>query len=248
MGRETGRIKIPEPPKGAPSKGAQGRQGHPGTVSQGGQVRTPRETCEYCEKPGHGVTNCPERTRPESEIQKSDKLISRQTSGGESQPKVPVRVFTVDQQQVPDPSEVIEGMIPIYHRLTKVLINPGAIYSFVNPNFMCGLDVKPVKLPYDLEVGTPTGDRCLIANLMYKNCEIWVGERKLVADLMSLTIKGYDVILEIDWLSRYHAQLDCKMKVLELHIPEEATLKLDMRGRLVSSALISEIRVRKLLS
>ena len=38
------------------------------------------------------------------------------------------------------------------------------------------------------------------------------------------------------------------MKLVKLHIPGEATLKLDVRGKLVSSALISGIRVRKLLS
>ncbi|XP_071933751.1 uncharacterized protein [Coffea arabica] len=80
------------------------------------------------------------------------------------------------------------------------------------------------------------------------DCEIRVGERKLLADWMSLAIKGYDVILVMDWLTRYHAQLNCKMKTVELCIPGEATLKLDVRGRLASSALISGIRVRKMLS
>ncbi|XP_071918786.1 uncharacterized protein [Coffea arabica] len=80
------------------------------------------------------------------------------------------------------------------------------------------------------------------------NCEIWVGERKLLADLMSLAIKRYDVILGMDWLARYHTQLDCKMKLVELRISGKATLKLGVRGRLASSVLISGIRVRKLLS
>ena len=70
----------------------------------------------------------------------------------------------------------------------------------------------------------------------------------MLADLMSLTIKGYDVILGMDWLARYHAQLNCKMKTVELCIPGEATLKLDVRGRLVSSTLILGIRTRKMFS
>ena len=90
---------------------------------------------------------------------------------------------------------MVESTIPIFHRLVKVLIDPGATHSFVNPNFMSGIDVKPIKLPYDLEVRTPTGDQSLIANLVYRDCEIWVGEQKLLADLMSLAIKGYDVIV-----------------------------------------------------
>ena len=34
---------------------------------------------------------------------------------------------------------------PYFHRLAKVLIDPGAIHSFVNPNFMSGIDMKPIK-------------------------------------------------------------------------------------------------------
>ncbi|XP_071933742.1 uncharacterized protein [Coffea arabica] len=113
---------------------------------------------------------------------------------------------------------------------------------------MNGIDVKCDFLPFDLEVKTSTGNQYLIANEVYRNCEIWVGERKLLTDLVSLAIKGYDVILGMDWLARYHDQLDCKMKLVELCIPGEATLNLDVRGRLISSALISGIRVRKLLN
>ncbi|XP_027103084.1 uncharacterized protein [Coffea arabica] len=94
----------------------------------------------------------------------------------------------------------------------------------------------------------PTGDQNLIANLMYRDCEIWVGERKLWADLIGLAIKGYDVMLGMDWLARYTAQMNCKTKIVELYIPGETTLKLDARGRLASYALISGIRVRKILS
>ncbi|XP_071922618.1 uncharacterized protein [Coffea arabica] len=113
---------------------------------------------------------------------------------------------------------------------------------------MCGIDIKPARLPYDLEVSTPTGDHRLITSMVYKDCEVWLGERKLMGDLISLSIKGYDVILGMDWLARYNAQLDCKRKVVEFRNPGEATIRLDMRGRLASSALISGIWVRKLLN
>ncbi|XP_027109335.1 uncharacterized protein [Coffea arabica] len=150
--------------------------------------------------------------------------------------------------QVADSSEVVEGTIPVFHRFAKVLVDPSATHSFVNPNFMCGIDIKPASLPYDLEVSTPTGDHRLITSMVYEDCEIWVGEKKLPGDLISLSIKGYDVILGMDWLVRYNAQLDCKKKVVEFRIPGKATLRLDKRGRLASSALISGIRARKLLS
>ena len=52
----------------------------------------------------------------------------------------------------------------------------------------------------------------------------------------------------MDWLTRYHIQLDCRMKIVEFFISNEATLKLDVRRTLVSSTLILGIRVRKLLN
>ena len=132
-----------------------------------------------------------------------------------NRPKVSTRVYALEQHQDPDSSEVVKGMSSVFHRLTKILIEISAIHSFVNPNFMCGIDVKLVKLPYDLEVRTPMGDQRLITSMVYKNCEIWIGERKLLGDLINLTIKGYDVILGMDWLAQYDTQLDCKRKVVD---------------------------------
>ena len=62
-----------------------------------------------------------------------------------------------------------------------------------------------------------------------------------MTDLMDLAIKEYDVILDMDWLARYHTQLNCKTKTIKLCIPRETIIKLDVKDRLVSSALISGI-------
>ncbi|XP_071924856.1 uncharacterized protein [Coffea arabica] len=239
FGRGTSGARVAGTPRGgASSRGAQGGrgQGQPRTVSLGVPAPTTR------------IATCPVKNRDGNGGTQSEKSNPKQPTASTSRPKTSARVFALDHRQVPDSSEVVEGTIPIFHRLAKLLIDPGATYSFVNPAFMCGIVVNPVKLPYDLEVKTPTGDESLITNMVYRNCEIWVGERKLVGDLISLDLKGYDVIIGMDLLARYNAQLNCKTKVVEFSIPGEATLRLDVRGRLASSALVSGIRARKLLS
>ncbi|XP_071901009.1 uncharacterized protein [Coffea arabica] len=121
---------------------------------------------------------------------------TRQATFGGSRPKVPARLYAIDDQPLPDSSEVVEGTLPIFHRLARVLIDPGATHSFVNPNFMSGIDVQLVRLPFDLEVRTPMGNKSIITSLAYKNCEFWVGERKMLVDLVSLDIKGYDRVFK----------------------------------------------------
>ena len=251
--------------RGSGVRGGQSGRGPPRSAPQGVQVSTPQITCGYCGKANHTANECWRKDgkclkcgSAEHQIANCPKISenggsqggatsSRQTASGGSRPKVPARVYALDSQPVPDPSEVVEGTLPIFHRLAKVLIDPGATHSFVNPAFMCGIDVKPVRLPYDLEVRTPTGNKSILTSLVYKECEFWVGERKMLVDLVSLDLKGYDVIIGMDFLSYHHAKLDCRAKVVKFCISGKATLKLDVKGRLVSSALISGIRARKML-
>ncbi|XP_071939216.1 uncharacterized protein [Coffea arabica] len=251
--------------RGSGVRGGQSGRGPPRSAPQGVQVSTPQITCGYCGKANHTANECWRKEgkclrcgSAEHQIANYPKISenggsqggatsSRQTASGGSRPKVPARVYALDSQPALDPSEVVEGTVPIFHRLAKVLIDPGATHSFVNPAFMCGIDVKPVRLPYDLEVRTPTGNKSMLTSLVYKECEFWVGERKMLVDLVSLDLKGYDVIIGMDFLSYHHAKLDCRAKVVEFYIPGEATLKLDVRGKLASSALISGIRARKML-
>ncbi|XP_071933127.1 uncharacterized protein [Coffea arabica] len=197
--------------------------------------------CLKCGSSEHQISGCPK-------IQEGTTSNARPNTSGGSRPTVPARVYAIDDQPAPDSSEVVEGTLLIFHRLTKVLIDPGATHSFVNPSFMSGIDVRPVKLPFDLEVRTPMGNKKIIASLAYKNCEFWIGNRKMLVDLISLDIRGYDVVIGMDFLGQYHAKLDCRAKVVEFCISGEATLRLDVKGRLASSAMISRIRARKMLS
>ncbi|CAH2812800.1 MAG: hypothetical protein CBHOC_5437, partial [uncultured Caballeronia sp.] len=180
--------------------GPAGGKGPSKTTSQGSQSAT---VCNFCGKAGHTADTCWKKARRcfgcgNTEHQVAEcpqKKEGGGASGSGERPKVPARVYALDQQQEPDPSEVVEGTLPVFHRLARILIDPGATHSFVNPSFMSGLDFPSQKLPFDLEFGSPTGTTRLISSSVYRNCEVWVGERKLLVDLIQLDIKGYDVIL-----------------------------------------------------
>ena len=83
-------------------------------------------------------------------VRQTDKPTPNQASAVGNRPRVPVRVYTLDHPQVSNPTEVVECTIPILRRLAKVLVDPGVLHSFVSFTFMCGVDIKLVRLPYDL--------------------------------------------------------------------------------------------------
>ena len=55
-----------------------------------------------------------------SNTQQSEKPATKPTSSGGGRPNVPARVYVLDHQQIPDSTEIIEGMIPVFHRLAKI--------------------------------------------------------------------------------------------------------------------------------
>ena len=162
--------------------------------------------------------------RTEGGTSQAEGIAPKPTNVAGNRPKVPARVYAMEHHEVTDSSAVIEGKLSIFRRTASVLIDPGATHSFVNLAFMAHIDVKAEKLPYDLEIKTPITNKSIIANMMYKGCEVWIGERKLSVDLIELALKGYDIILGMDWLAKYHACLDCDTKKVDFHIPGEPTL------------------------
>ncbi|XP_027120553.2 uncharacterized protein [Coffea arabica] len=238
VGRGTSGVNSSGAPRGAQARGngarsAGGRnngarggpigRGQPRNRPQGGRAIVPQATCAYCKKPGHPMDSCWKKQGRCLRCGSSEHQISGCPKMQEGTP----------QNARPNNSGGSRPTVPA--RVYALGDQPVPDSSEVVE------DVQPVRLPFDLEVRTPMGNKNVITSLAYKNCEFWIGERKMLVDLISLDIKGYDVIIGMDFLGHHHAKLDCRAKVVEFCIPGEATLRLDVKGRLASSAMISGI-------
>ena len=71
------------------------------------------------------------------------------------------------------------------------------------------------------------GDKNIISSLTHNNCEFWIGGHKILVDLIRVDIKGYDVIIGMNFLTHHHAKVDFRAKVLEFWISGEATWELE---------------------
>ncbi len=102
-------------------------------------------------------------------------------------------------------------------------------------------------LPYWVEVGTPTGKHVIPTDKVYRNCEIRIGNKSLPIDLIALPIRGYEIILGMDWLSRYYAQINCKTKDISFCIPGEPVLQHNFKNAPNQVEMISGEKAKKLL-
>ncbi|KAL3516349.1 hypothetical protein ACH5RR_023251 [Cinchona calisaya] len=202
--------------------------------------------CIHCGSIEHQISDCPKIQDERNPVRRPGRPSQRKLEGEANKPKIPTSVYAIDKKDMPKASNVVEGMLPVFHRLARILIDPRSTHSLVRPNFMHDIGVDIEKLPYKLEVNTPMGDHVVVTDLFYKNCDVQVSGRKLPVDLISLPIQGYDVILGMDWLSKY-AQLDCRTRVIKFCLPGEPILEFDTQKMMGTTALISGTHARKLL-
>ena len=106
-------------------------------------------------------------------------------------------------------------MLLVSSSWAHVLFDTGASHSFISMLFvsMLGLEYEP--LESTLSVGVPQGRDC---ELSFQCSAVWidVGGRRFLADLIIMPMDRFDVILCMDWLSKYRAVIDCARRRVRL--------------------------------
>jgi len=135
-------------------------------------------------------------------------------------------VFCLEaKEEGEDPQAVLSGMFSVNAILTKVLFDAGATHSFINPANAKQMAYAVEEMDVHLCVSTPVGS-VYQTHLVVWNCSIIIQDRLFFANLVGLGIRGYDVILGMDWLTKYQDTVDCKQKTLALVIPKGDTLSI----------------------
>ncbi|KAH9658749.1 Endonuclease [Citrus sinensis] len=236
-----------------------------------GQCRIGDNVCYLCGQPGHIKRFCPTLSRGDSStrgaapqyqshvgpvpgqrgMQTGGSISRSQTTfpsqrGQPGRPRTQARVFALTQQEAHATPEVIMGTLSIFGHDAHILIDPGSTHSFVSRTFSMHLEREPELLDYGLVVSTPTGGS-LLAEKVYQDSMIRLGEHELKANLIILDICDFDAILGMDWLASHHATVDCFKKEVVFNKPRETEVKFCGERRILPSCVISAIDARRLL-
>ncbi|XP_070041158.1 uncharacterized protein [Nicotiana tomentosiformis] len=125
---------------------------------------------------------------------------------------------------------VITSIVPICHRDATVLFHLCSTYLYVSSYFALYLDISHDSLSALLYVSTPVGDSIIIDHV-YRSCLVVIGGYETIVDILLLNMVDFDVILGMEWLSLYHAILDCHAKTVTLAMPGFS--RLEWRGTLI---------------
>ncbi|XP_047340226.1 uncharacterized protein LOC124943795 [Impatiens glandulifera] len=126
----------------------------------------------------------------------------------------PGRVFSTREEADPK-TTIITGNLLIANILANTLIDTEATHSFITACFVQKAGLKPEESLMAYSISLPSGSH-LNSNKIIKACPVYNQNHKMLAYLVVVDMVGFDVILGMDWLFRYEAQINCNKKTVVL--------------------------------
>ena len=156
------------------------------------------------------------------------------------------RVFAVTQHDADTVPDVVTSMILVFDRDAHILIDPRTTHSFISMGFISNVNVESQPIDCSIVVSLPTGDSRL-AESVYMDSRVIIGDREFLADLILLDIHDFDVILGMDWLSRHHATVDCYRKEVRLCRPGQTEVVFYGLRKPLPNSIMTAIKANKML-
>ncbi|XP_062075627.1 uncharacterized protein LOC133779722 [Humulus lupulus] len=113
---------------------------------------------------------------------------------------------------------VVDGMVLISHSWAHVLFDIGVSHSFISLMFASMLGLSWETFSTTLQLSVPMGGHGEVSTICKSFCIVLEGHN-LLGNLMVLPMGQFDVILGMDWLSKYQAIVDCSRKMVTLLTP-----------------------------
>nr|GEX30581.1 reverse transcriptase domain-containing protein [Tanacetum cinerariifolium] len=171
-------------------------------------------TCHACGEKKHYANQC------------------RKTTNNNSQG----RSYMLRDRNAHQHPNVVTGTFLLNQHLAKVLFDSGADKSFVSTSLTPMLYIPPITIDsfYNIELA----DESLVStNIIIQGVTLTLLNQPFKIDLMPIKLGSFDVVIGMDWLSKYHAKIICDEKVVHIPINDETLIiQGDRRTTLVARA------------
>ncbi|GJS54989.1 reverse transcriptase domain-containing protein [Tanacetum coccineum] len=111
--------------------------------------------------------------------------------------------------------------------LARVLFDSGADKSFVSISLASKLNIPPITIDTFYDIENADGNLVSI-NTVIQGAILTLLNQPFKIDLMPIKLGSFDVVIGMDWLSKYHARIICDEKVVHIPIDGET---LSIRSR-----------------
>ncbi|GJR16297.1 putative reverse transcriptase domain-containing protein [Tanacetum coccineum] len=167
-------------------------------------------TCFECGAQGHFKNNC---LKLRNENQRNQARTGN----------VMAKAYAVGTTETNPNSNVVTGTFLLNNRYALILFDTGADRSFVSTTFSSLIDIIPTTLDhgYDVELAD---SRKIWVNTLIWGCTLNFLNHPFNVGLMPVEMGSFDVIIGMDWLSKYHAVIICDKKIVSIPFGNETLI------------------------
>ncbi|GKC59657.1 reverse transcriptase domain-containing protein [Tanacetum coccineum] len=112
-----------------------------------------------------------------------------------------------DRNTQQDPN-VITGMFLLNQHLVRVLFDSGADRSFISISLASMLNISSITIDTFYNIKMADGN-LVSTNTVIKGCTLTLLDQPFEIDLMPIKLGSFNVVIGMDWLSKYHAKILC---------------------------------------
>ncbi|CAA0808229.1 Unknown protein, partial [Striga hermonthica] len=182
----------------------------------------------YCQEPGHFASRCPKKLQQQPQQppqqqqprQQAQRLPQQQQ---QQRGRQQARVYAVNQAEAAQQPGTMSGMVVLNDIPVFALFDTGATHTFISRRCIDAIGVHAVTAVDPLEVSLASG-RKIVTSAKASDISLSIGGRVLTADAFVLEMNDFDLILGMDWLSFYHADIRCHDREITLYLPEDESI------------------------
>ncbi|GJX09244.1 putative reverse transcriptase domain-containing protein [Tanacetum coccineum] len=140
--------------------------------------------------------------------------LKNRRNGNENSP-AQGRAYALGGRDASPDSNVITDTFLLNNRYAKILFDTGADRSFVSNTFSALIKITPTTLEnhYYVELA----DRKILGvNTIIRGCTLNFMNHHFNIDLMHVPLGSFDVIVRMDWLTKYHGVIICDEKIVRV--------------------------------
>ncbi|GKC15227.1 reverse transcriptase domain-containing protein [Tanacetum coccineum] len=172
------------------------------------------DQCQTCNKVGHQTRNCKNKgPATGSNLQPVSVTCHACGEKGHYKNQCPKannsahgRAYMLRDKNVHQGPNVVTGTFLLNQHLASVLFDSGADKSFVSIYLASMLNISPITLDttYDIEM---VDGNLVVTNIVIQGCTLILLNQPFEIDLMPIKLGSFDVVIGMDWLSKYHAKI-----------------------------------------
>jgi hypothetical protein len=208
----------------------------------GSQVTNPK-ACFNCRETGHFIAKCPYKKETPSMFSNSVNGLKQMTgithvAPAKTQPSFgKAKVNQVYAKEAEDAPRVVFGEFLVQSFLATILFDSGAAHSFISSYFIESHNIPIVALKRPLITKSPGGHipRYLGVINIHINLSVVVFPTSLVV----LNSCGIDVILGMDWLTKYQGNIACVERTVTITNHRGKTITCHIKPSLPDPAIHS---------